>query len=101
MAKRTGGGEVDAADLRRLLIASVVEYGDRKLVGPHTLAIPPRALRAADNDGGKLATLELADGRLLLTYTPPAQRQSRSGRTTPWQNSMRALRWWTWTFGRS
>jgi hypothetical protein len=66
MAKRTGG-EVDAADLRRLLVAAVVEYGTRKLIGPYTLAIP----RVADADGGKLATLELADGRLLLTYTPP------------------------------
>jgi hypothetical protein len=71
MAKRTGGGEVDAADLRRLLVAAVVEYGDRKLVGPHTLALPPRALRAADVEGGKLATLELAGGALLVTYTPP------------------------------
>jgi hypothetical protein len=71
MAKRTGGGEVDAADLRRLLVAVVVEYGARKLIGPYTLAVPRRALHVAGAEGGKLATLELADGKLLLTYTPP------------------------------
>jgi hypothetical protein len=68
MAKRTGGGEVDAADLRRLLIATVVEYGTHKL-GPHVLNIPRRALAAADV-AGALATLELGGG-LLLTYTSP------------------------------
>ena len=70
MAKRTGGGEVDAADLRRLLAAAVVEYGKRKLVGPYALTIPGRALRKADA-GGNLATLELSGGGLLVTYTPP------------------------------
>ena len=71
MAKRTGGGEVNGTDLRRLLIAAVVEHGNRKLVGPYTLTIPPRALRVADAEGGNLATLDLPDGNLLLTYTPP------------------------------
>ena len=58
------------AELRRLLVAAVVEYGNRKVVGPYTLAIPRRALRAADVNGGNLATLEMGDGKLLVTYTP-------------------------------
>ena len=70
MAKRTGGGEVDAADLRRLLVAAVVEYGKRKPVGPFALTIPGRAVRNADA-GGDLATRELSGGGLLVTYTPP------------------------------
>ena len=70
MAKRSGGGEVDAADLRRLLVAAVVEYGKRKPVGPFALTIPGRALRMADAEGS-LATLELSGGGLLVTYTPP------------------------------
>jgi hypothetical protein len=57
------------AELRRLLVAAVVEYGNRKVVGPYTLAIPRRALRVADADGS-LATLEMGDGKLLVTYTP-------------------------------
>ena len=69
MAKRTGGGEVDAAGLRRVLIAAVVEYGTHKL-GPYVLAVPRRALGAA-HPAGTLATLELEGGGLLLTYTPP------------------------------
>jgi len=70
MAKRNGGGEIGGEDLRRLLVAALVEYGGRKVVGPYTLAIPRRALRAADAEGGRLATLELREGGLLLTYTP-------------------------------
>ena len=62
MAKRNGGGEIGGEDLRRLLVAAVVEYGGRKVVGPYTLAIPRRALRVADTEGGRLATLELREG---------------------------------------
>ena len=69
MAKRTAGGEVSGDELRRLLIAAVVEYGTHKL-GPHVLPIPRRALAAADV-AGALATLELEGGGLLLTYAPP------------------------------
>jgi hypothetical protein len=66
MAKRTGG---DGMGLRRLLIAAVVEHGNRKLIGPYTLTIPRRALRTADA-GGQLATLEVGGG-LLVTFRPP------------------------------
>ena len=46
MAKRTGGGEVGGEELRRLLVAAVVEYGTRKLIGPYALALPrPTALK--------------------------------------------------------
>jgi hypothetical protein len=74
MAKRTGG---DGMDLRRLLIAAVVEHGNRKLIGPYTLTIPRRALHSADA-GGNLATLEVRGG-LLVTFTPerPAPKAKR------------------------
>jgi len=65
MAKRTVG---DGMDLRRLLIAAVVEHGNRKLIGPYTLTLPRRALREADA-GGNLATLDVGGG-LLVTFTP-------------------------------
>ena len=89
MAKRTGGGRggdqksrttkpepAKAAppkpepDWRLLLAAAVVEHGTRRVVGPHVLAIPRRALRAAA-DAGKLTETELPNGDRILTYTPP------------------------------
>jgi hypothetical protein len=42
---------VREVDVRRLLITAVVEHGNRKLIGPETLTIPRRALRAADAVG--------------------------------------------------
>jgi hypothetical protein len=64
------------AELRRLLIAAVVEYGTHKL-GPYVLPVPRRAIAAA-NLAGTLATLELEGGGLLLTYTPrPAPKAKR------------------------
>ena len=71
MARRSGGGKGEPSDLRRLLVAAVVEYGNRKLVPSYALALPRRALKAAGPDGGTLATLELPGGGLLLTYEPP------------------------------
>jgi hypothetical protein len=80
MAKRSGGGDnvVAEADLRRLLIAAVVEHGTRKLVGPYSIRIPRCALHTADA-GGKLATLELPGGGLLVTFAPapPAPKPKR------------------------
>jgi hypothetical protein len=77
MAKRTGGGGVAEADVRRLLIAAVVEYGARK-VGPYTLALPARALRNADT-GGELDALQLEGGGVLVTFMPerPAPKPKR------------------------
>jgi hypothetical protein len=70
MAKRIDRGEPAAEDLRRLLVAAVVEYGNRKLVPSYALALPRRALKAAGADGGTLATLELPGDGLLLTHEP-------------------------------
>ena len=53
-----------------MLAAVVVEFGTRKVVGPHALTIPRRALRAVTDDG-KLATMTLPNGDRLLMYTPP------------------------------
>ena len=76
MAKRTGGGR-NGTDWRHLMAAVVVELGTRKVVGPHALVIPRRALRAVAG-GGTLAATDLPNGGRLVTYTPPREETCRS-----------------------
>ena len=78
MAKRTGGTAAAGPDWRLLLAAAVIEHGTRRVIGPYTLTLPKRAIRAASAEG-TLAETELPSGDRLLTYAPPREAPARKG----------------------
>ena len=64
-------------DWRGLLAAAVLEHDSRRVIGPYTLTISRRSMRAASAEG-KLAETGLPNGDRVLTYSPPAAGSSEA-----------------------